>query len=233
MRPFCCLLKLHIFRGLDMQAITSIGEIGISVGDRDIILRPSFRAMSSLAAPHELVHVLADVLAPPPLISGPEWLWRPAAVAHWKRTTWAARSVLDACASEDISDLLGTMGERYGSYRPGAISLDHFVPLAASLLKHGMIGVIPKSDSEERAQTEDDDEYTPEFDARKFVALACVHLGMSEAEAWNMTMTSFSLAMQAKFGKPEKKKPSAKKHDEAMAFLERVNARRQRDKQNV
>ena len=213
------------------MVITSIGEIGISVGDREIVLRPSLRAMASLGSPSELVQLFADVMAPAPLQLGKPWLDRNLAAVHWRRVTWASYSVISACASEDISDLLGTMGERYGTFKPGRIPLDHFAPLASSLMKHGVIGIVPK-DREEANESSDDD-YTPEFNAREFVALAMVHLGMSEAEAWNMTMTSFSLAMRAKFGKPDKKKPSAKKHDEAMAFLERVNARRARDKQNV
>lgn len=224
-------LKLPIFKGFRMHAITSIGEIGITVGDREILLRPSFQAMSSLGTPEEIVQLFADVMEPSPSRYLPPWQYKKAVAAHWRRSTWASYSVISACASEDISDLLGTMGLRYGTFRPGLIPTDHFVPLAASLMKHGVVGVIPKERPEK--SDDDDDEYTPGFDARKFVALATVHLGMSEGEAWRMTMTSFTLAMQAKFGKPDKKKPSAKKLDDAMAFLDRVNARRERDKKNV
>ncbi|HED3824243.1 TPA: hypothetical protein R4200_004746, partial [Enterobacter hormaechei subsp. oharae] len=51
------------------------------------------------------------------------------------------------------------------------------------------------------------------------------HLGMSEADAWNMTMTSFRAAMNAKFPQKDKGKvPTQEKYDEVMDWAEQMLA---------
>lgn len=133
-----------------------------------------------------------------------------------------AYDVLFACCADDVTPLLGHMGSRWGSFVPGAMPSQDMVHLARSLMRHGVIGVKPEG----RLQAKPKEEFVPEFKAREFVAQAIAHLGLSSAEAWNLTMTEFSGAMQSKFGKPETL-PPPEEHDEAMARLKEINRLRQ------
>lgn len=133
-----------------------------------------------------------------------------------------AYDVMAACSTDDVTPLLGHMGTRWGSFVPGAMPSSDMVHLARSLMRHGIIGVKPEG----RALEKPKEEYVPEFKAREFVAQAIAHLGLSSAEAWALTMTEFSGAMQSKFGKPETL-PPVEEHDEAMSRLAEINRLRQ------
>ena len=119
-----------------------------------------------------------------------------------------------------MTDLIGHMGTRWGSFVMGAMPPQDMVHLARSLMRHGIIGLKPEGLPAKPVK-----EYTAEFNAREFVSQAVAHLGMSTAEAWNLTMTEFSGAMQSKFGKPET--IPVEEHDDAMARLAEINKLRQ------
>ena len=132
-----------------------------------------------------------------------------------------AYDVLMACCDEDVSPLLGHMGSKWGSFVPGAMPTQDMVHIARALMRHGIIGLKPEG----RLTAKPKEEYVPEFKPREFVAQAIAHLGLSSAEAWNLTMTEFSGAMQSKFGKPETL--PIEEHDEAMSRLAEINKLRQ------
>ena len=74
-----------------------------------------------------------------------------------------------------------------------------------------------------------------EFDARGIAATAMAHLGLSEKEAWQLTMTSYIGAMRAKYPPTEKDakadpRSDAEVYDSAKAFLARVKAAREGQK---
>lgn len=133
----------------------------------------------------------------------------------------AAYDIIISCCDADVTPLIGCMGSRWGSFVAGAMPTDDMVHVARSLIRHGIIGVKPEGRLAEKPK----DEYMEEFRARDFVAQAVAHLGISSAEAWNMTMTEFSGAMQSKFGKPETL--PIEEHDEAMSRLAEINRLRQ------
>lgn len=88
--------------------------------------------------------------------------------------------------------------------------------LAQYLLKHGLIGEIEKKKKNE------DTDYSHEFHAKKFVYMAVAHLNMSEDKAWNMSMTAFQEAMNAKFPTNDKDIVSQDDYDSAMAYADSV-----------
>jgi hypothetical protein len=202
-----------------MRAITSIGELGVSYGDRDWIFRPSLAAMDSLGSPAEIVEKFSI------LFTGPKFnpIFPVPAYRAWEREVMAtAYDVLVACCDDDVTPLLGHMGSRWGSFVPGAMPAQDMVHLARSLIRHGVIGIKPEG----RLANKPKEEFVPEFKPREFVAQAIAHLGLSSAEAWNLTMTEFSSAMQSKFGKPETL-PPPEEHEEAMSRLAEINRLRQ------
>lgn len=201
-----------------MRAITSVGEVGVSSGDLDFLFRPSLAAMDSLGSPSEIVTKFGILFSAPKLNP----IWPVPAYRAWEREVMAtAYDVLMACCDDDVSPLLGHMGSKWGSFVPGAMPAQDMVHIARSLMRHGIIGLKPEG----RLTAKPKEEYVPEFKPREFVAQAIAHLGLSSAEAWNLTMTEFSGAMQSKFGKPETL--PIEEHDEAMSRLAEINKLRQ------
>lgn len=192
------------------------------VGTRSVKFRPSLAAMARLGTPKEIVELFVTVCGAPPL-SGNPVLDEPR-VKAWRRDQFGhAVNVLYACTDDAIDWLVGYVNERY-RYVRGALPLADIVGLAAGLLKHGVLGDIPP-EATRGAKKED---YLSEFKARDFAAAAMAHLGATEAEAWNMTMTSYIVAMRAKFppAKDAKKVPTDDEYSHVKGWLARVNKAR-------
>lgn len=189
-----------------MRIFTESGEIGVYHNERAVKLRPSLYAMSQLGEPEELVLLLATVMC-----EAPDFI--------------NALSVIYACTDDDVSDLFGYIDENL-QYVRGAAHIQHIVPLARCLLRHGMIGV----STEPARPPSKEPEYTTSFSARDHVAMAMAHLGMSEAEAWDMTMTSLVSALKSKFppldNEPGSKAPTAEQNAATMDWFDRVEAAR-------
>lgn len=188
-----------------MKILTDIGEIGIHAG-RDVLLRPSLAAMSSLGDPAEIVDVFARVM-------GGELA--------------DSLGVLYVCTDEDISDLVGAYEGSPLRYVPGTLPVEHVVLLAQALVRHGIVGVA----KEQPRPANYEPEYMREFDAREHAALAMAHLGLTEREAWNMTMTGLVAALRAKFppsakDSPGSRAPSKEELDASMEWFEKIEAAR-------
>lgn len=205
-----------------MQVLTDIGEMGVQVGERYVKFRPSLAAMARLGTPKEIVETFVTVCGAPPL-SGNPVLDEPR-MKTWRRDQFSqAVNVLYACTDDAIDWLVGYTNERY-RYVRGALPLADIVGLAAGLLKHGVLGDIPP-EATRGAKKED---YLSEFKARDFAAAAMAHLGATEGQAWDMTMTSYIIAMRAKFppAKDAKKVPTDDEYSHVKGWLARVNKAR-------
>ena len=186
-----------------MSVITAIGEIGIHTAQGSYVLRPTLRAIAGLGEPREIVELFASVMGP----------------AHrWQVSD--ALLVLWACAGDvDISDAVGHMDGV--QYVPAQAEPDAIVHLARDLLKHGVVGDV------KRRPSSGDSKGSAEFDAREHVALAVALLGIPEAAAWDMTMTSLVLALYAKFPVQEGDKvPTLEEYEASRAWFEGVKRRR-------
>ncbi len=196
------------------MVLTEIGEIGITAGQQRFKLRPSLYSMTQIGEPAEIVRVYASVMA-----------------EHHAEQFDDALAVIYACAEDDLSELFGghEAGEEGLAYRPGAAPADHVLPLARCLMKHGVTGALP----ELPRKADQEPEFVREFDARTHVSLAIAHLGMSSAEAWQMTMTELVGALRAKFPQqqsdaPGARAPTTEEHEATMAWYERVEAARRK-----
>lgn len=196
--------------------LTEVGEIGVHVGGEDFILRPSLYAISRLGTPRQIVEIYACVMGEP---SGD--LWRR------EQFEWAL-AVINQCSDRDVSEIFGYIGEDL-RYNRGAAPVEHILPLARCLLKHGVVGALPPLPNSHR----DEDDYVQEFDARSHVAAAMAHLGVSERDAWGMTMTSLVAALRAKFppvvsNAPGARAPTKEQHEATEAWFEKIDARRKK-----
>lgn len=205
---------------------------------RQVLFRPSLYAMTQLGSPKEIVQLFSDLHEPPRLGESFDFD-TPGAKAQMGRINaqivsryktdmlFLSWRVLYACADVDPKDFIGEPGTRYNSYRPGNVPPEVMLVMARTLLRHGLIGP-PIEVSEEQAKAAEGQQKKPgaiEFDAMAFVSRAVTHLGMSEDEAWNMTITSFGSHWASKYGENKEKRHS-EEHDKTMAWLTEVNKAR-------
>lgn len=194
--------------------LTDIGEIGVHTTDKTYKLRPSLYAMSQLGNPQEIVGIYAVVMAD---IDNPQVKWQQFQDALY---------VIGVCCDEDIDHVFGYFNEKM-KFVQKMVPQSDIITLAQCLMKHGITSAqepLPRKHDEEP-------EYLKEFKASDHVSLAIAHLGMSEIEAWNMTMTSLVSAMRAKFPVPKEdsagaKAPTKEQHENTMDWFEQVQARR-------
>lgn len=202
--------------------LTSIGEQQVSVGDRHVRFRPSLLNMTRLGTPREIVEAFVAVCGAPQLTGNPV-LDEPR-VRQWRGEQFrTACSVLWCCTEDDdISWLIGYTNERF-RYVRGALPLEDIVGLATGLLRHGVMGDVPATQAKPTRK-----DFVSEFKALDFATTAMAHLGTSEADAWQLTMTSYIGAMRAKFPPPpdEKKPLDEVDFDRVSGWLARVNKAR-------
>lgn len=208
-----------------MQAITDIGQAEIRAGGRRIFLNPSFLAMSRIGSPEEIVTAFVTVHGghyPEHRISDAE-VMRSIQARCFADMVVTAAKVVQAASDDDLRQMIGVCSVTAKgklSYRPGLLPVSHIIQLARHLILHGVMGDQPPEEFESKKG-----EYSDKFDVRSFVYTAVAHLGMSEADAWNMTMTSFRAAMNAKFPQKEKARvPTQEKYDEVMDWAEQMLA---------
>lgn len=199
------------------MTIVDVGEIGVWAGAAFYKLRPSLQAIARIGTPGEIVATYASLMAD---------------VEHPSRFSDALH-VIHCCALDDLSGVFGyyvpAQAGKGLRFKPGVGDPAHVVPLARCLIRHGVTGALPPLPR----RPGDEPEFVREFDARSHVALAMAHLGMSSAEAWNLTMTELVGALRAKFPPRESNEPGARaptkeEHEQTMAWFERVEAARRR-----
>lgn len=208
-----------------MKAITDIGQAVIRADGKEIFLNPSFLAMSRIGAPEKIVDAFVKVHGghyPKHRIADMQTL--KAVNAHCYAEMMAAAAIIVRhCSGADISDVIGSYSVNAAGrllFKPGAIPIEDVIHLARHLILHGVMGDQPPEELESNKG-----EYSDKFDVRTFVYTAVAHLGMSESDAWDMTMTSFRAAMNAKFPQKEKAKlPTQEKYDEVMDWAEQMLA---------
>lgn len=206
--------------------LTEIGEVGLHVGDNVHVLRPSLYAMTQIGPPAYIVEVYATVMAEGMRGRAEEFQFD------------CAYSVLMACSSEDITHLIGSYDHNtdFGGfrYKKGLIPKNEILLLARCLIRHGVTGSVEALPKEE-GEDESEEDYVAQFDARKHVANAIAHLGMSEKDAWCLTMTALVDALRAKFPAPKSddksgkgKPPSSAEFDAAMEWADKIEAKRKK-----
>lgn len=193
-----------------MTPYKQIGECVVSTRDQDYFFRPSFTAIASIGEPSEIVQTFYELHRDPtaPLLTAakeafglyPSWL-----VEHIRRpqflkpAIYAAMTVLQACCEKDITPLIGELvpsrSGRWGMvYRKGALAQEEMILIARSLITHGIIGK-----AKIRQLQRHEGSKSTGFDAFSYISAARQHLGMSRAEAEQLTMTEFQIMLNAKY----------------------------------
>lgn len=208
-----------------MKVITDIGQAVIRAGSKEIFLNPSFLAMSRIGSQEQIVDAFVKVHAghyPKHRIADIQIL-KAVNARCFAEMAASAASIVRHCADGDMAEAIGSYTVTASGrlrYKPGFVPIDDIIQLARHLILHGVMGdQLPEEFEGKKG------EYSDKFDVRSFVYIAVAHLGMSEREAWDMTMTSFRAAMSARFPQKEKTRiPTQEKYDEVMGWAEQMLA---------
>lgn len=184
--------------------ITDIGQFAIHINDATFIFTPSFLNMTKIGTPSEIVKTFSIIFGAEDSVSEQFFID-------------LVDKVLTACCESDCSVITGYLeGNENKLVTVDGLTIHDRVILAQHLLKHGLIG------ESQLKKKSDNADYSDEFHAKKFVYMAVAHLGMSEVDAWNMSMTAFQEAMEAKFPTNDKEIISQDDYDSAMAYADSV-----------
>ena len=215
-----------------MTPIKELGECVIGFGDREFFFRPSFRNMARIGEPAEIVQAFYDLCndeATPfaqrvaEAYIRDEYSRLPDCVLRYiqsgllsRKAMIAAHTVLTACCDDDIGDLVGWMkpskaSKRSFVWRRGSIPPENMVIIAQSLMMHGIVGKAKVR----KLQRYETNETTSEFRATDYIMAARNHFGISREEAENLTMTEFSLLLNAKY--PNQKGFTREEFDSVMS----------------
>lgn len=164
------------------------------------VFTPSFAAMAKIANDIDLVQAFAIIHGSryPTRLPLDKNLRNRILARCYGEVVQTSVLVLRACTESDIAHLVGDCEfTPCGKLRlkHGIIPVDDMITLARHLLYHGLIGDGPENKAAEQPR---DSDYKPSFDVLEYVYSAVAHLGLSESEAWGMTMTGYRAAVRAK-----------------------------------
>lgn len=206
-----------------MHVLTHIGEAAVTVGEREFVFRPTLAAISRIGSPAEIVEAYACLMSQPELTQH-TWRNRQVVTAHWRQQLhWALVTLICCCDDPDVDWLIGSAHPPH-KYRAGKMPVEAVMILARQMLRHGVVGEVKRDQPTAR-----EGEYSPEFNASTFAALAQAHLGVTSEQAWSMTMTGLLQTLHAKYPPPKEKggpPVTVDRNDRAMAHLRKINAAR-------
>ena len=176
-----------------------LAEHGLSLAvmpdGREFTFRPTLGRIAALGRPHEIVEIFRGLMG--------------------RRAALDARYILASlCDQEDVTPLIGWMDLEHG-WQPGAMPAAEQVCLAAHLLRHGLVGAASGGSHGNGGVKP-----AAEFQAGEYITAARVHLGMSAADAEQLSMSEFQALFEMKFPDPKKKKrdvPTREEYRAAMA----------------
>lgn len=172
-----------------------------------LVFRPSLLNIASLGSPAEVVKLFELVMSD----------------QDSRVQVIACMGILMSCADDkDLACEAVGYHDGLGLYEPGEMPLEHIIHMARHMLLHGMIG-----DVDIPAKTGVKPKPMTEFKAADFVAMAIAHLGMSQADAWGLSMTALVAALNSKFPQVKEEKagsdaPSIEEYEEAMEWFDKI-----------
>ena len=157
----------------------------------EFTFKPSLSRIASLGTPQEIVSLYAGL--------------------HGPRAAQDSAYVLACLADqEDVAALVGWMDDE--GVHAGLMPLGEQIIMARHLMQHGIVGKA-KPGTKQGA-------YSDSFKAAEYIAAACVHLGLSRADAESLSMTEFQTMFEMKF--PDSKAKEVPSRDAYKAFMDKL-----------
>ncbi|HGJ5884186.1 DUF6246 family protein [Arsenophonus sp.] len=192
----------------NITPILDIGEMVVSLKEKDYFFRPSFENLTRIGTPKEIVDVFTKLnnsearkviydasrtygTVPPWLI---KILNKP---AYGRSVLSSAMIIMQACCDMDCDDLVGEWlpGKRGLIYQPGLIEIKDIITIGKELASHGIIG---KAKIRKLQRHENKTAFADEFKVIDYINAARAHFNMTRDEASKLTMTEFQLMLNAK-----------------------------------
>lgn len=213
---------------------TDIGHFAIGYGDKEYELYPTFKNMRKVCEPNEMpdffsrlfgreaeffIQQASKVNAITASTIGKRLIQR-----GINRIYEDAAHVIQCCCDDDTGKLTGFVSYEKGrkAWRLGVMNIENVLHIARALIVHGVVG-------KQTAKSESKGESTSSIDVYAYVENAVNHLNMSIEAAENLTKTEYDRYIDNKYpdAKRKGKAPTLDEHDKAMAWLDKVNARRE------
>lgn len=153
---------------------------------------PSFARIAALGSPKEIVSLYAGLHGP-------------------RAADDAAYILATLCEQDDATPLIGPPGraDEAGTW----MAADQQINLALQLMHHGIIGTA-------RPNKKGSGGYSDSFNVADYIASACVHLGLSRADAEQLSMTEYQTMYAMKF--PDSMPKEVPSREAYKAFMEKV-----------
>ncbi|WGL99166.1 DUF6246 family protein [Arsenophonus sp. aPb] len=193
----------------NITPILDIGEMVISLKEKDYFFRPSFENLTRIGTPKEIVAIFTQ------LNQGDiRYIIHTASIAYGKLPSWliealnkpvygravlsSAMTMVQACCDKDCDELVGEWlpGKRGLIYRAGLIEIKDIITIGKALASHGIIG---KANVRKLQRHENKTAFADEFKVIDYINAARAHFNMTRDEAAKLTMTEFQLMLNAKF----------------------------------
>lgn len=142
------------------------------------------------------------------------------------------------CDQDGAAELTGTWEPVAGSvalegyerrHTPGLMPVAEQIIIARHLMQHGIIGQARPGERKAGARGK----FSEEFHAAEYVAAACVHLGLTRAEAEALSMTEFQQMLEMKFPEQAKKAASIPTREEYAEVMRKFHALNEREKEGA
>jgi len=135
-----------------------------------------------------------------------------------KTAVRTAMLVMNCCCDDEPEQLIGYLDNDLARVG-GEMPITEMMIIARHLMQHGIVGLATAKEST--------GQYSPRFDASEYVDSAVIHFGLSQVEAWALTMTQFCRMLDMKFPQIKeqaKREITPEKYDDIVADYEKLRA---------
>ncbi|QLB40794.1 DUF6246 family protein [Mannheimia pernigra] len=189
-----------------LTPISEIGEMLVSVENRDFLFKPSFKNIYKIGSPKEIVEIYALLYGKeirerlPYILTKSElhqsFFWSLLnSPVFGRKILQNAILVMSCCCDDDISSLIGEwLPSKSGiKYKLGKLPPKVIINFAKNLMAHGVIGCckLPKQEKSEKS------DFSESFDVIEYISLARTHFNMSREDAENLTMTELQQLLKS------------------------------------
>lgn len=197
-----------------MRIKTEVGQIAITLNDKQYIFTPTLKAMGDIAQPGEIIDLLVLLGTNGYNDKIPNCMIKQAVRDTTKRLWYAATTVLESCCDSVTSHLWGYyIGSRYVV---GIVPIKNIITLGRALIESGIVGKPTPQKGDKQAQVN-------EWYADDYITLAVNQLGVSRAEAEQLTMIQLQRGLNLLNPVDEKDKPIVVTEQDEMAMDNLMN----------
>lgn len=183
----------------------SIGQCSIFFGDNEIVFTPSFKNISNIGEPEDILTHYRDIT------NKDTSIFNAVAISYLVLSELADKPIPNGMLPEVVL----SYDRKRELIKTGAVEIKTAILIAADLLAKGVIGKSKKPKKSGPLATS--------FNALEYIGSAVANLGIQPSEAWDMTLIEFQKAIEAKF--PDSFSQNQESGDEVKAFMDALEGK--------